>query len=109
MKSPDKPRIMEKPTLEQWEAMRAEIRETLQPYIGKPVTINEKLWKITEIYVDNGNVKVDCVYYDGRNFIDEEQTLCEFDLDTLYANVKESIPKVIALNEAEKAESLQGI
>ena len=83
MKSPDKPRIMEKPTLEQWEAMRSEVRETLQPYIGKPVTINQKLWKITEIYVDNGNVKVDCVYYDGRNFIDEEQMLCEFDLDTL--------------------------
>lgn len=95
---------MEKPTLEQWEAMRAEVRETLQPCIGQPVTINEKLWKIDEIYVDNGSLKVECTYYDGRNFIEDDGMIMEFDYDGLIENIKSSIPKVVALNEAERAE-----
>lgn len=100
---------MENITLEQLEVLRAEARKLLEPYIGKPVTINQKLWKIIDLIPEDGNVKVDCIYYDGRNFIESEQMLMEFDLDALYANVMASIPKVIALNEAEKAESINGI
>lgn len=100
---------MEEPNFEEWtlerfEAERAKIRETLQPCIGRPVTINEELWRIDEIYVD-GSLKVQCTYYDGRNFIEDKGVIMEFDSELdLIENIRKSIPKVIALNEAEKAE-----
>lgn len=95
---------MEKSTLEQFEAMRAKAKEELKVLIGKPVTVDEKLYRIDDFAVEDGAIKIDCTYYDGRNFIEGEGSIIEFELDDLIQNIRASIPKVIALNEAERAE-----
>lgn len=94
---------METITLEQFEAMRAEIKGELKPLIGKPITFDKKLWRIDDFSIEDGSIKIDCTYYDGRNFIEGEGSIIEFELDDLIENIRVSIPKVIALNEAERA------